>query len=62
MAAEGFQKVLDSFEGDPTFMGTSDRAQRRERTIAEAHPDVQGLRGLLPDHIIERLARLDEED
>lgn len=66
MASDHVQKVIDSFKGDPTFMGKSRRAQKSEddraAAIAGAPSDIQSLRGLLPDHIIERLARVDKKE
>ncbi len=42
MATDGFQRVLDSFDGDPTFMGKSGRAQKASQAI-NASPEAQAL-------------------
>jgi len=65
MSTDHVQKVIDSFKGDPTFMGKSHAAQKaadeRAMAIESAPQDIQALRGILPDHIVARLARVDKE-
>ncbi len=53
MATDGFQRVLDSFDGDPTFMG-----KKKVNPAVEASPEAQALLAQgFPQSYAERVAK-----